>query len=123
MRGKFLLFLMSVMCLFAGCSDKTKFKSVDSKEFERQIAVDGVQLVDVRTADEFASKHIVGAVNIDVTASDFDEKVAKLDKTKPIAVYCRSGNRSKRAAQRMASAGFVVVELDGGILSWSGAVE
>ena len=51
---------------------------------------------------------------------DEAEQVETLDKVRPVALYCRSGRRSKLAAEQVVQAGFEVVELNGGILSWQG---
>jgi rhodanese-related sulfurtransferase len=76
-------------------------------------------LVDVRRPDEFAGGHLPGAVNIDVTAPDFGQRIATLDQTKPTYVYCRSGARSATAAGQLATAGFAqVTNLLGGVLDW-----
>ena len=88
------------------------------------ISDSNVQLVDVRTAEEFADGHIPGAVNIDVKRDDFDELAAAgLDSGRPVAVYCRSGARSKVAAKRLAGKGFTVYELDNGFMNWDGPKE
>jgi rhodanese-related sulfurtransferase len=63
-------------------------------------------VIDVRTPAEYAAGHVAGAVNIDVEASDFDERIATLDPEDPYLVYCRSGRRSAIAAEAMAKAGF-----------------
>ena len=109
--------------IMAGCTANGKFESVDEARFAEVIKNPEVQLVDVRTADEYNSGHIVGAENMDVNQGDFDRRVATLDKRRPVALYCRSGRRSKIAAERVATQGFTVIELDGGILSWLGEVE
>ena len=109
--------------IMAGCTASNRFESVDATRFGEVIKHPEVQLVDVRTADEYNSGHIVGAENMDVNQSDFDSRVATLDKHRPVALYCRSGRRSKIAAERVATHGFTVIELDGGILSWHGEVE
>jgi rhodanese-related sulfurtransferase len=113
------------LCSALGCRAESRgFISVGEAEFAKAIEAEGVQIVDARTAGEYASGHIVGAINIDVNGEDFDTKTAKLDKERPVAVYCRSGRRSKIAAERIAALGFKhITELDGGILSWSGEVE
>ena len=117
---KFLVMtFLAGLCAIFGCSAKG-FVSVEADEFAREIAKEGVQLVDVRTASEYADGHIPNAVNIDVLSSDFAEKIATLDKAKTLAIYCRSGRRSKAAAEQAVKLGFKVVELDGGVLSWSG---
>ena len=113
-------FLAGLFAIF-GCSAKG-FESVGADEFAREIAKKGVQLVDVRTAGEYAEGHIRNAVNIDVNSSDFAEKIALLDKDRTVAIYCRSGRRSKVAADKAVELGFKVVELDGGVLSWRGGL-
>ena len=79
-----------------------------------------MQLVDVRTPQEYAAGHIPGAINIDVRGTDFDTNVAKLKKTKPVAVYCKGGKRSKMAANKLVGKGFMVFELDKGFDNWNG---
>ncbi len=71
-------------------------------------------LIDVRTAEEYAAGHLEGAINIDVTAADFQEKIADLDKTGAYTLYCRSGKRAERAAGIMRDAGFANVTNAGG---------
>ena len=114
--------IFTVLCAIFGCTAKG-FVSVDADEFAREIVKPGVQVVDVRTAEEYAAGHLPKAVNVDVLQSDFAKKIAKLDKKRPVALYCRSGRRSKSAAEQAAKLGFKVVELDGGILSWHGEIE
>ena len=95
--------------------------SLSAAEFEALLARDAtVQLVDVRRPDEFASGHIEGAQLIDVTESDFLDRAQKsLDPKRPVAVYCRSGKRSLRAAQMLQKVGFkVIYNLDTGYLGW-----
>lgn len=98
------------------------FKSVGNAEFARIIADTTVQLVDVRTPAEFAAGHIPEAVNIDVRGEKFDEEVrSTLDPSRPVAVYCRSGARSKAAARALTEKGFRVYELNNGFMNWKGA--
>ena len=115
--------MMGLMSLLFGCAPKPSFRSVDAEQFAREIEREEVQLVDVRTAEEFAEGHIPGAVNMDVNGVEFDAQIATLDTERSVALYCRSGRRSKVAAEKVAKAGFEVVELDGGILSWVGDKE
>lgn len=68
------------------------------------------QIVDVRTAQEFADSHLLGAVNIDILRSDFKSRIEKLDKNKKYFLYCRSGNRSGQAQALMKSLGFTNVD-------------
>ena len=121
MKKIFALFLS--LTAFLGCSGHSAYKSVDETEFARIIANVSVQLIDARTASEYNEGHIPGAVNIDVLSGDFDKHTATLDVSRPVAVYCRSGRRSKVAAARLSKAGYEVIELNNGILSWSGKLE
>ncbi len=122
MKKIVLMTLFAGLCAIFGCSAKG-FVSVGADEFAHEIAKEGVQLVDVRTATEYADGHIPNSVNIDVLAENFAERIATLDKSRPVALYCRSGRRSKSAAEQAAKLGFTVVELDGGVLSWRGKLE
>lgn len=119
MRRYIFMTFLAGLCAIFGCSAQG-FRSVNAEEFAREIANENVQILDVRTASEYAEGHISGAVNIDVLASGFAEKIATLDKEKTLAIYCRSGRRSKAAAEQAVKQGFTVVELDGGVLSWRG---
>lgn len=98
-----------------------RFESMDNAEFATLIADTTVQLVDVRTPAEFAAGHIPEAKNIDVRGDNFDrEAKATLSKERPVAIYCRSGARSKTAARRMAAMGYRVYELNTGFMNWNG---
>jgi rhodanese-related sulfurtransferase len=71
------------------------------------VALDpGTVVIDVRTPAEFASGHLEGAVNIDVQSADFDARISELDPAGDYFVYCRSGNRSGQAIDRMVGLGF-----------------
>ena len=120
---KKILALMVSFAAFLGCNGQAAYKSVDVAAFAEVISNSDVQLVDARTASEYAEGHIPGAVNIDVKSGDFDKQIATLDASRPVAVYCRSGRRSKAAAARLSKAGYVVIELNSGILSWPGKLE
>ena len=122
MKIKYLLTMLALSILMS-CQAQIDFKSVDIKEFKIEIAKSDVQLVDVRTVKEYSEGHIPGAMNIDVNAPDFEEKIKVLDKKENVAIYCRSGRRSKMAANKLTAAGFKVIELNTGFLSWDGEVE
>lgn len=78
-----------------------------------------LKILDVRTPQEFAQGHIAGAVNIDVTASDFLDRVKALPRDGEYLVYCRSGTRSARAQEMMEGDGFAnVTNMTGGIIGW-----
>ncbi len=112
--------------MIVGCNNSKVtegFDSVDAKRFAEVIEHENVQIIDTRTPAEFSEGHIPGAVNIDIDGADFEAKIAALDKSRPVAVYCRGGRRSKEAAKQMVSCGLDVTELANGILSWEGEVE
>lgn len=90
-------------------------------DFKKQIEeTESVQLIDVRTPGEFSAGHIIGATNVNIGDNDFMDKMNKLDKTKPVYVYCAVGGRSANAADKLATAGFAnVYDLKGGITRWS----
>lgn len=119
--------LLSIISMFGGClcsCGQQNYKNADVNEFQLLTESDSVQIVDVRSADEFAKGFIAAdkVKNIDVLQSGFTEKAVKvLDKKRPVAVYCRSGKRSAKAASMLAAAGFNVINLNGGILAWQAA--
>lgn len=112
------------MTLISGslCScGQQNFKTIDADEFETAISSDSVQLLDVRTVEEYNEAHISAdcVINIDELQPDFMTKARKvLDKGKTIAVYCRSGRRSADAAKKLSDEGYKVIDLKGGILEW-----
>ena len=110
---------------FSFCSAETSFKSVTVEEFEQYTASDtSVIVLDVRRPAEFEEGHLPGAVNIDVLAADFTEKATTLlPAGSKLAVYCRSGRRSKNAASILTEKGYSVVELNTGILGWINAAK
>lgn len=79
-----------------------------------------LQIVDVRTPQEFASGHIKGAVNVDFRDPDFEKNIDKaVKKKKTVMVYCRSGRRSLNAMNLMVKNGFKeVYNMEGGMLVW-----
>lgn len=91
-------------------------------EFAAVIARPGVQIIDVRTPEEFSAGHIAGAVNIPVQDPAFSERIGELDPAGTYAVYCRSGNRSKPAVSAMKDAGLTdIYELASGTNGWVSA--
>ena len=93
--------------------------SVSAPEFKKEIKSDSVQLVDVRTPQEYAEGHIDGALNINVQSDDFKELAQReLSKDSTVLVYCRSGRRSLDAAEMLTVLGYKVVNLKGGIIEW-----
>lgn len=118
--------LLLVTVLGISCNTKSQSQSdaksgsisvISPAEFKEK-SVNQI-LVDVRTPEEFKEGHIEGAININFNDATFLEKISKLDKSKPVYVYCRSGKRSSAASAEMSKAGFKnLYDLEGGILNW-----
>jgi rhodanese-related sulfurtransferase len=90
-------------------------------EFKSKMSQPSVTVLDVRTPEEFKAGHLEKAVNINVNDQGFDAATAKLDKAKPILVYCLVGKRSNKAAEMLRQKGYKVHELKGGIQAWQEA--
>ena len=121
---KRLIFTIVMGFSFLGLFGQTdKFKTVDVNEFEKFIADTTVTLLDVRTAAEHAEGFIPGThYNIDVLEGTYTNlAIETLPKDKPVALYCRSGNRSKKAARILSENGYEVVELGTGFRGWVAA--
>ncbi|MGL4805890.1 MAG: rhodanese-like domain-containing protein [Bacteroidales bacterium] len=113
------IIILSCCLLSIACHAQNKtFESLSNEEFKKILNENNIILVDVRTPNEYSSGHIPRAVNMDVRSSDFDSLVSKLDKKKYIAVYCRSGGRSKIAAKKITEKGYKVYELNTGVMNW-----
>jgi len=115
-----LMGILTMLCSLIGCNAQTEgFRSLSVVEFAKAIEDTTIVRLDVRTAEEYAEGHIENALNIDVLKDDFTDKaVAALPKDKTIAVNCRSGKRSKKAAGILVKNGFKVIELDEGYIGW-----
>ena len=83
----------------------------------------GYIILDVRTPEEFSDKHIPGAINVANETIGIGEIPELPDKEQLILVYCRSGNRSKQASEKLAALGYTNIVEFGGINSWPGEVE
>lgn len=105
-----------------GAAQAAAINTIDADAFEQKLGERDVQLVDVRTPQEFSEGHLKNATNFDIYEPDFTSHFAELDKEKPVLVYCRSGKRSADAAALLEEAGFKeIYNLDGGILRWEDA--
>ncbi len=100
-------------------NSKTVKETITVDDFEKKLGVLNIQLVDVRTPGEYEGGHLNNAKNINFKSDNFTEQISKLDKTKPVMVYCLSGGRSAAAAKQMQDMGFVeIYNMDGGIMKW-----
>lgn len=84
-------------------------------DFEQLVKKGEMRVIDVRTRSEYAEGHIAGAENVDVNQPDFIERLRLKD---DVAIYCRTGKRSARAAMLIAEQGYNVYDLGGGIMAW-----
>jgi rhodanese-related sulfurtransferase len=113
-------FLLS--SLFSCQQSKGDFKTVPVKEFASLIQDESVQRLD--TMAEYSEGHIPGTININVLDDSFAAMAdSTLQKDKPVALYCRSGKRSKKAAAILSEKGYKVYELDKGFNAWQEAGE
>jgi thioredoxin 1 len=97
--------------------EKTNLSELEFSE--KMTLLKDEQLIDVRTPEEFSGGHLENATNIDWNGNSFKEQVAKLDKSKPVMIYCLSGGRSSAAAAEMRKNGFKeVYEMNGGMMAW-----
>lgn len=97
-------------------------KTITAKEVE-ELLNEGklLNIIDVREIDEVAAGKIPGAINIPLGLVEF--RLHELDKSKEYIMVCRSGGRSGRASQVLDSHGYKVINMTGGMLSWTGNVE
>ena len=121
---KKLFSLILIMIFLAGCAAPKAEASYRQISMDAAIAMmeeaSGYVILDVRTSEEFAEKHIPNAINIPNEAIGTADIPELPDKDQLILVYCRSGNRSKQASQKLADMGYTNVVEFGGINSWPG---
>ncbi|WP_338647633.1 thioredoxin domain-containing protein [Flavobacterium sp. KS-LB2] len=118
-------FLIIISFIVFSCNGQNtkNSKTIDAKSFsEKIVTTPNPQILDVRTPEEFSSDHIDKAVNVNWLGDNFVAEAEKLDKTKPVFVYCKSGGRSQSAVQKLEELGFTnIYQLQGGILKWDAA--
>lgn len=124
MKIKAILTLVGIISLSVISCKAQEEKSevtVVSIEEAKSILIEDPKAVflDVRTPEEFNEGHIEGAVLINFFDEDFKEQVEALDKDKPVYVYCRSGNRSRKAGMILTQMGFQeVYNIEAGYIGW-----
>lgn len=97
----FLALALASTLAFGACSSSDE----SSSRVEAAVVAEST-IIDVRTPEEYAAGHLDGATLIDIKDASFDEKIAELDPNASYIIYCRSGNRSAQAVERMKDAGF-----------------
>lgn len=119
-RAFFLLGMLLPPAVVVAQAQQGTSKTIPPSEARALIASRNAPLIlDVRTASEYREGHLAGARNMDVTLPTFQQSLNKLDKTKPIIVYCAVGGRSARAAKILEGKGFHVLDLAGGYTAWT----
>ncbi|WP_179333219.1 rhodanese-like domain-containing protein [Winogradskyella costae] len=114
---------VSTSCIDSSSAD-AEIKLITAQEMQSILELEEVQLIDVRTPKEYEGGYIANAQNIDFMSPTFDDDIIKLDKDKPVILYCQSGGRSAKCAQKMKDAGFKkIYDLKGGISQWKFAEE
>lgn len=126
---RLILLIISSLLVLTGCGNKEDsveiaYEKISMSEGIKRMETDeGFILLDVRRADEFASGHIPGAVNLPNEEIGNAEIPLLPDKNQTIYIYCRSGNRSKLAANKLLSLGYTKLIEFGGILDYTGELE
>jgi thioredoxin len=119
------LYLFIISFIIFSCNGQTSpnIQTIDVSSYSAKIkATPNAQILDVRTPEEYTTGHIENSDNVDFLSNSFVLRTDKYDKTKPVFVYCKSGGRSAKAADKLAELGFTsVYNLDGGMLKWEAA--
>lgn len=130
-QGKYVLVTMIFLSLVAMCllgskterKEESKYTMINMETAKSIFEEEGDYIIlDVRHADEYAEGHIKGAIHIDNDVIGTEEIDKLPDKEQTIYVYCRSGNRSKQAAKKLADLGYKNIVEIGGILDWKGEI-
>lgn len=122
----FLLTFASVLFFSCGAQETKEmegekiYESVNLENFKKHLETENIQIIDVRTANEFSGGSVPNALNIDFYSKDFEEQINKLDKSKKTLIFCQGGVRSSKAMKKFKSQGFNhVVELNCGYGCWT----
>ena len=113
--------IILIIFILLSCQDNKKFEILKYSDFKDKIESSDVILIDVRTPMEYSQGHIQGSVNVDFKEEkDFQNYFKNLDKSETIFLYCRSGNRSKKSAEKLIDLGFnKIYDLEGGFIEWN----
>lgn len=112
------IFFLTTLLICEGCSTNIN-ETLNPKEFFEILKLKDIQIIDIRTPEEYSTGYIERALNIDFYDPEFVDKMNKLDKKKPLAIYCKSEGRTKEALKALNSSGFIkIYMLKGGLLMW-----
>lgn len=119
---KNLIYIIALVFSITASAQQKKAELVPPAKFAQKMTAEKGQVIDVRTPKEYKAGHIKNAVNMHVYDKDFEQRLDKLDKNKPVYVYCKAGGRSAEAVEIMQKKGFKkITELDGGMDAWTEA--
>lgn len=120
---KKIILLIALVSISISCKspNNQEVKVIEMETMKTEVVGKDVQLVDVRTPEEYNAGHIDDAININIMDNEtFVDKVKLLDKEKPIYLYCKLGGRSKKASQKLKELGFrSIFDYSGGYDEWS----
>ena len=120
---KIIPFLMALL-LLAGCgaqSEESTYRQISAEEAAAMMEEEsGYIILDVRTSEEYREKQIPGAINIPNETIGTEDIPELPDMEQLILVYCRSGNRSKQASEKLVKLGYTNIVEFGGINDWTG---
>lgn len=117
-----ILQIAAAVMLLSGCGSASYTQISQDEAMKMMQEQSDYLIVDVRRPDEFAEGHIAGAVNVPNETIEDEAPDALPDKEQTLLVYCRSGNRSKEASQKLADMGYTNVYEFGGINTWKGEI-
>ena len=119
--------ILMALLLLSGCAAQAQkeqsYRQIDMDEAIAMMEAESDYIIlDVRTPEEFSEKHIPGAINVANETIGSEEIPELPDKDQLILVYCRSGNRSKQASEKLVALGYTNIVEFGGINDWPGEV-
>ena len=133
MKKNTILFIAAILFLLTGCASRgqvmdgdgmlNSYKQISQEQAKEMMEKDdGHVVVDVRRQDEYDAGHIPGAILIPNESIGTERPEELPDPDQIILVYCRSGNRSKQAAQKLFDMGYRNIYEFGGITDWTGEI-
>lgn len=117
--NKVIVLIGLFLCITSCVSQDKKTSDVSVENLKEVLSTNTVQLLDVRTPEEWQEGVIEGAITVNFFDEDFEQKASeKLKKETPVYIYCRSGGRSKKASNLLSKKGFEVYNVLGGYTAW-----
>lgn len=123
MKNLFFVLVFTLTSVFIGCAqqkgNESQSANLSAKQFQSAILQQGVQVLDVRSVDEYKNGHLKNALLANWNdPKEFQDKTQHLDKSKTVYVYCQAGGRSAAAQSYLIEKGFKVINLEGGLSNW-----